>query len=260
MLRLASIAASLSVLVASCAAPCISVEPRLAQLEASGHIAAAAPGNPLQPNDVEGALDLGKDDAAPGVRADFEFGTPHLVVSLASTETDGDGTLTGQLSDDGVVLPIGTDVATDVQLGVYSAIVTFDVVPGAMFELGPGLGVHVVDLDADVRSRNPGNPGTVSLETTVPIPVLALQGGFAYERLRVHGLVSGMHIAADGDEATFYDVDVGARVRLFGNSPSFALGLGWRYTRLDAEYEDDDDNADVDLKLSGPYVGLSIAF
>jgi len=254
------IAVLFAVALAACSAPRVAVEPRVGQPDVSGHVAAAAPGEPLVPNDVEGALDLEQDDAAPGLRADLEFGSPRVVLSWMRSENAGEGTLTGQLSDDGIVLPVGTDVGTSVDLGLYSALVTFDVVPSETFELGLGFGLHVADLDATVVSRDVGNPGTIRVETTLPIPVLALQAGFELDRLEISGLVSGMYFATDGDEASFYDVDVGARFRILGERVTGSIAAGWRYTRLDAEYEDGDDNADVDLRLSGPYVGITIGF
>lgn len=250
----------LAAALAGCSAPRLAVEPRVARPSVSGHIAVADPGEPLAPNDVEGDLDLEEDDAAPGLRADLEFGSPHVVLAWSRSENGGDGTLTGQISDDGVVLPAGTDVATSVDLGLYSALVTFDLVPSEAFELGVGFGLHVADLEATVVSSDAGNPGTVRLDTTIPIPVLALQAGFEVGRFEVSGLVSGLYYAADGDEATFYDIDLGARFRVLGESSSLWLAAGWRYTRLDAEYEDSDDEADVDLRLSGPYLGLTVSF
>ncbi len=252
--------ALVAALVSACSAPRIAIEPRIGQPDVSGHVAAASPGQPLLSNDVEGALSLDQDDAALGLRADFEFGSPHLVLAWTRSENEGDGTLTGELSDDGVVLPVGTDVATNIDLGLFSGILTFDVLPTETFELGLGFGVHVVDLDGDVVSRDGGNPGTIQIETTLPIPVLALQAGVDLGRFEVSGLLSGMTFHADGDEATFYDFDVGARFQLFGDTLTGSIAAGWHYTRLDAEYEDEDDNADVDLRLSGPYLGFQIAF
>lgn len=252
--------AAFALLITGCSAPQFAVEPRLDQPAISGQVAVAEPGQPLQSNDVESALDLGSDDSAFGARADVRFGSPHIVLSFLGSDFEGEGTLTGQLSDDGVVLPAGTQVGTDVEFGLYSGVMTFDMVPSDTVEVGLGFGLYVADLDATVVSRDAGNPGTIDLETTLPIPVLALQAAIELGSFDLRGLVSGMHLQIDGDEATFYDLDFGARYRLFDSGVSGSIGLGWRYSRLDAEYEDDDDNASVDLRLSGPYLGITIAF
>ncbi|MCY2959892.1 MAG: hypothetical protein NTY35_06970 [Planctomycetota bacterium] len=254
------VATLLAAALAGCSAPRLAVEPRVARPSVSGHVASAAPGDPLTSNDIAGDLNLEEDDAAPGVRADLEFGSPHVVLAWSRSENEGDGTLTGQIADDGVVLTAGTDVATSVDLGLFSALVTFDLVPSETFELGLGFGLHVADLEADVVSREVGNPGRVRLDTTIPIPVLALQAGAEFGRFEISGLLSGIYYAADGDEATFYDVDLGARFRILGESVAGSIAAGWHYTRLDAEYADSNDNADVDLRLSGPYLGLTISF
>lgn len=245
---------------AACSSPSFSVEPRVGRLEPTGHLAAAAPGDDPVTNDVEAALNLEADDASPGIRADIEFGSPHLVLAWMGSASEGDGTLTGQLSDDGVTLGAGTDVATEFNLWVASGIVTFDFVPSDTVEVGLGLGVHVVDLDATVTSRDSGNPGEIGLETTLPVPVIALQAGVEIGRFELSGLVSGMDYSSSGDSATFLDFDVGARFRILGERVTGSIALGWRYSRLDAEYEDEDDNADVDLRISGPYIGIAIGF
>ncbi len=251
---------ALGLLAVGCSSPRVSIEPRLAQPAVSGNVAAAAPGQPLQSNDVEGALDLGRDDTAFGARADLKFGSPHLVLSLSRDEFEGEGSLTGQLSDNGVVLLAGTDVGTNVDFGIYSGLLTFDLVPSDMVEVGIGFGLHIVDLDARVTSRDGGNPGEIDLQATLPIPVVALQAAVEFGRFEIHGLASGMSIRASGDEATFYDLELGARFRILGEGVTGSIAAGWKYSRLDAEYEDDNDNASVDLRLSGPYIGITIAF
>jgi len=245
---------------AACSTPSASVTPRIGQAEIDGHVAVADSGQTLADNTLDEALGLGKDESAPGLRGDLDFGSPHIVLAWGQTKNGGDGTLTGELSDDGVTLPGGTEVATTVDLDLYTAIVTWDVIPSDMFELGLGFGIHVADLEALVASRDPLTPGSILVDETLPIPVLALQAGFAIGRFDLAALLSGIAVEVDDDEATFYDVDLMARFRFLEKGVSLAIAGGWRFTRLDAEYDDDGDSADVDLKLSGPYLGLTLGF
>ena len=245
---------------AACSTPCGSVLARVGQSDIDGHVAVADSGQPLADNTLDEALGLGKDDSAPGLRADLDFGSPHVVLAWGRTKNGGDGTLTGELSDDDVTLPVGTEVATTVDLHLYTAIATWDVLPSPMFELGLGLGFHVADLEALVASRDPLAPGSILVDQTLPIPVLALQAAFAIDRFDIGALLSGIAVESGSDEAKFYDVDLMARYRFLEQGVSLAIAGGWRFTRLDAEYDDDGDDVDVDMKLSGPYVGLSLGF
>ncbi len=245
---------------AACSAPSASVMPRIGQADIDGHVAVADSGQTLADNSLDEALGLGKDDSAPGLRVDVEAGSPHFVLAWGRTQNGGDGVLTGELSDEGTTLPAGTDVATTIDLDLYSALVTFDVIPSEMFELGFGLGMHFADLEALVASRDPLTPGSILVDETIPIPVLALQAGFAIDRFDVSALLSGIAVEVDGDEATFFDVDLMARFRFLEEGVSLSIVGGWRFTRLDAEYDDGGDSTDVDLELSGPYLGLVLAF
>jgi hypothetical protein len=256
-LRLASVVLAAC---AACSAPSALVTPRVGQMDIDGHVAVSDSGMVLADNSLDDALGLEKDEASPGVRADVRAGVPHFVFAWGNPDNGGDGTLTAEISDDGTTLPVGTEVATNIDLDLWSALVTFDVIPTEMFELGLGLGIHLADLEALIASRDPLTPGSILVDEAFPIPVLAVQGGFVLGQFDVSALVSGIAVEVDDDEAMFLDVDLMARFKLIDSGVSGSIALGWRYTHLDAEYEQDGDSADVDLELSGPYVAITIGF
>jgi len=251
----------LAVLIPGCAAPSFQLMPRYGTSAISGSSAVVAEGVDLQANDVEDSLGLDEDSSVPGVRFDADFGLPTLTLAAQWSDFSGEGTLETEISEGGVTIPAGADVATDLDFDVYSLLYTFDVIPSDQFELGLGLGVHLIDLFARVESREPGIDDEVTVDEAVPFPVVALRGGLAFDPFELSAVFSGLTVKVDGDEATFYDLDVSARWWFAGGERfSGALAVGWRQTILEAEYDDEGDAADLDLEFAGPYVGLVLGF
>ncbi len=243
--------------LSSCGAPSFGVTPRLGKLDIDGEIGVQSAGVSAT-NSVE-SLGLVEDDSVFGARVDLDWGGVHVTASGQSSTHDGDGVLEAELSQGGTTITAGTAVASELDIGLYSGVVTFDLLPTDNFELGLGLGVSVADFDTSFTDETTGD--RIATDEVVPIPVLAARGGFALGPVDVSVLAAGMAVAIDGDEATYIDLDAVARVRVLGSGDRFTgwLALGWRQVELDAEYEDDGE-AELDLEFSGPYFGLVFAF
>ncbi len=242
--------------LASCSAPQFTVAPSLGRFEPEGDVSYIDTTQPLPAtldNSVED-LDLAESENTLGVRADFKFGLPHLTLSTQASSWDGNGTLNADFGG----IPASTAVDTELDLALHRLALTFDVLPSDMFELGLGFGVTVADVEAQVTDS--GNTLTESADEIAPLPVLALRAGVRVWRLDFEALLSGMSIDYDGDEATYLEADLNAKLALFGapGSANGSLVVGWRQIDLDVEYDDGDAAAAVDLSFSGPYFGLQL--
>jgi hypothetical protein len=69
-------------------------------------------------------------------------------------------------------------------------------------------------------------------------------------------------VTFDGNLVRVVDADIAASYRFLGGEERFSLAgtLGWRYARIQADYEDGDDNVRLDMTLDGPYIGLTVGF
>lgn len=244
--------------LAACSAPQITVAPSLGQFEPEGDVSYIDTSLPLPAtvNNSVDDLDLAESEDTWGVRADLKFGAPHLTISTQASSWSGDGTLSADFGG----IPATTDVATDLDLALHRFALTFDVLPTDMFELGLGFGVTVADIEAQVTDT--ANSLTESADEVAPIPVLALRAGARVWRLDFEALICGMTVDYDGDEATYLEADLNAKLALFGSPGSVngSLMVGWREVQLDVEYDDTDAAAAVDLTFSGPYFGLQVGF
>lgn len=246
--------------VASCAAPQFSVAPTYGTLEPKGDMSYVSSGAAVANNSIDS---LGLDDAEGtlGLRADFKWGSPHLTLATQSASWDGDGTLQADFGG----ISAGVPVDTELDLGLHRMVLTFDVLPTSNFELGLGFGVTVADIEAQVTKPadvpNPGDPRlTESADEVAPIPLLALRAGVRVWKIDLEALVSGLSVSFDEGDATYVEADLNGSLQFFG-APGGVAGsvmLGWRHIDIDVEYEDADNDAQVDVRFSGPYFGLKL--
>jgi hypothetical protein len=209
-------------------------------------------------NDLD-SIGIEDTEGAFGLRADFKWFLPHVTVTTQKTEWSGNGTLDNDISEGGVTIPAGTAVSSDLDLGIHKAVLTFDLLPTDNFELGIGFGVTALDFNASVR--DPGSNAKVSTDETVPLPLLAARAGVGLGRFHAEGLLAGIAYQSGGDDVQYVDLDLAARVDLFGSvgfTGSFVLG--YRYIGLDAKYSSSGDDIRADMTFTGPYVGLAFGF
>jgi hypothetical protein len=240
----------------ACALPQLDVQPRYGLLALDGEVGASSTGITGRADLEEAGLD--DDEGAPGLRADFKWGAPHLILMGGQTGFDGRGMLTADIELDGVTIPAGTTVDSELDLTQYTGLIVFDLVPGKTFELGLGFGATLIDFDFDVQDV--GTMARVTSDESVPIPLLAANAGIHFFSLEGTLLISGMSASYDDYDGTYLDIDASLRWHLLGgkNHLRSSLMFGWRQTEVDVEYEDGSDDVEADFTLSGPYVGLEI--
>jgi hypothetical protein len=240
-----------------CAVPQVAVEPRYGPVDIEGEVGISS-GSTSATNDVD-AVGIEDDDGAFGLRGDFKWGSPHLSVDLQQSVHDGDGVLEADLSQGGVTIPAGTAVETDFELGLYSAYLTFDLIPGD-FELGLGFGVAGVDLDFESTDQTTGE--SIATDELLPVPMLAGRAGIGLGPVDLEALVGAMAYDSGDTDVTLVDGHASGRWRILGDGDrmSGALVGGLRYVMIDAEYEDGSDDVSGDLEVLGPFVGLRLQF
>lgn len=244
----------LLILTAGCSAPHFALEPTYGRLESKGDISLTEVGQPRAANSLD-RMGLAERDESFGLRADFEWGAPHLTLGTQRGEWAGAGTV----DEFGAITGSAVAVDSRAELGFHRALLTFDVLPLPMLELGLGLGVSAVDVEAQVVDALDSR--REEIDEFVPIPVLAARLGLAVWRLEFEALAAGMGIEISGDEAVYFDLDLAARFALARGGPLEALlSLGYRRIDLDLEYEDDGEKGEVDVVVDGLYVGLRLAF
>jgi len=251
-------AAALVLLLSSCVS--VSAIPRFGRLDLDGEVGIndASSGSSASNSISDTGLD--DDRSVPGARVDLEAAGMTTTFQLSSSSHGGTGTLTADLDDGTTSIPAGSTVRSDLDLLLGEAIVTWDFVPGDTVELGLGFGATLFDVDAQFQDTGSGD--TISTDEVLPLPLLAARVGVALGDFDVSLLAGGFAIEIDDDDATFVDVDLMARWKVFGAAGRRvgAIVLGYRHVELDLDYDDDDAAVELDLELSGPYLGFSLGF
>lgn len=205
---------------------------------------------------------LGLDDSVTAFspRADLHVGPLDWTFDYAAADFSGTGTTSAEIELDGATIAAGTAVESDMDLAVWRATGTWDLVPTDFATVGIGLGLAAVDIDASIV--DPSAIVSVSADEIVPVPYAALRGGLDWGDLEAEALLGLVAVDIDEYEASYVDLDLFVRYHVFGGSTraSIAVLLGYRLVDLDAEYEDGDDRVAIDTTLSGPYLGATVTF
>lgn len=200
-----------------------------------------------------------QDDSTFSPRADFEWGGFHVSASQSTTDHSGSGQVDATIEYNGVTISGGENVQTDFELGLTNVLMTWDVIPGDMVEIGLGVGAMLMDFDANIMSTdNPGND--VTLDEQFPIPMIVGRAGLEVAGFDLEGVLGGLSVNIDGDEATVLDLDVGLSYELvdIGGAVMGHIMVGYRSFDIDVQYDDDDGEVDFDSSFSGPYFGISL--
>jgi hypothetical protein len=247
---------AVGIVLAACA-PSLSLTPRLERLDLDGEIGIEEGTTGSAATTSFDTLGMDEGENVLGGRLDLAGAGGHLTLSYQASEHAGRGALAADVSSDGVTIPAGSTVDSDLELGIGEVIVTWDLVPGDTFEAGLGLGASVLSFDARLEEVSTGN--VVAESETLPIPVLALRLGVNVGRFDGSLLLGGIGIQVDDDRAAYFDLDAAGRWRFLGGgvSPHGELVVGYRWIELDVDYESDSAAVDAEVTLQGPYVGVS---
>jgi hypothetical protein len=246
------------VLCASCAAPRLSVSTAAARFSLEGDFAAAQ-GASLEASDTD-ALGLGDPETSVIPRVDADWAGTHLSLAGTFASFEGAGKVQGTLTIDGETISGGTPVDSRFDLGAYSGVITWDVLPVGPLELGLGVGLTLVALEIDVTAESTGV--RVGTDESFPVPLFAGRVGFEGSRFNLGASVGAIDVAVSDGELTLTDVDVFGELALFGvgRRPLGWLVGGYRSFEVGAQYDDGDSRVDADLGVSGPYLGLRLSF
>ena len=243
----------------SCRAPSLNASAHYGRVGLAGGILADA--TPGAGTNSWSELGLGSSEGAPGATFDSEWGISHLSISTSQSHFRGTGSISSDIEIAGDTISVGSDVESDLDFRVSSALLTWDLMPSE-FDFELGLGLAVLDLDMELQDTLTSTE--VTTDESLPIPVLAARVGLTNGPWEAEATLAGLDVEVDGTSAVFFDLDAQARYHLIKGT-DLAVGadrldayflLGYRATDLDLE----DDQTQISLDLSGPYIGLRMSF
>jgi hypothetical protein len=179
------------------------------------------------------------------IRADYLELDQHGTTTLSRPVVFGDQ-----------VFRSGDRVNSALQWRVMGLTWTYAIIQNDRFELGAGLGVHVMDLD--VRANVPARFASFETSTAGALPTPALEAAVRITR-RFSFTARGqyLHAARNGTSGVMTDIHADAQFRW---APNFAIGAGYSLVRLRLETNSDSDPGMLGIRLHGPEVFVRASF
>jgi len=235
------------------AAPSLAITPAAALISLDGEIGAAQAGDPGTTSFE--ALGLGGTDTATYPRADLGWLGMNLSLTGLTAEFEGRGTLAAPIAIDGGSIPGGTEVDTQLTFRTISAVFSRSFFEESPVQVGLGLGFTLLDLDLDMRSTS--GPETVTSREALPIPVLAGRLAWTNWPFNIGGTLGAISLSYADYDLTVLDLDVYASMDFLYVAQFVA---GYRLFDVDGIFDTGSSTVALDARLSGPYVGLRVAF
>jgi hypothetical protein len=183
------------------------------------------------------------------------------------TGYSGSGVLADDLTMEGVELRFDEgDVSTDLELGLYGFRWLKHVSSDGQLKVNLGASLVLAELDLDFEQQIV-DPGTGDLtgevkstgrDVLLPIPLPALDLVYDHEDFDAHFLLSGMKVWAH--EASGHVIELDFHVSIPVLDDLGELVLGYRELELELEHSGDDERAEIDVSLNGPYLAYRVSF
>jgi hypothetical protein len=206
-----------------------------------------------------GEQDLGLDDEANQGRMELmlRMKDRHRVrIDYLKLDRYGENTLTRPIVYRNTTYATNDRVLSDFNVRMLGLTYAFSALRREKFEIGVGLGLHIVEAQAasEVRARNVNEEGSgVGI-----LPTLAVDGTWRISsRWALTGRAQYLEVSAADIEGTFADYHVDVQYRWRRN---LAIGLGWSKLTLDVDVTSNDLPGLVNIDAAGPELFFRVSF
>lgn len=174
---------------------------------------------------------------------------PNIRIGSTSLSTTGSTTVTNQFDYNGQTFTASAPVTSTLNLDHTEVALYWNILDNVV---GFDLGLNIKFFDGRVQLDAPSIPASVNeaFDETVPMLYAGLQIELPYG-LQLAGDIS--YLSFDGSSFT----DTLVRLRW---TSDFLLGVELGYRSFVIDYEDTSANEYVDIDVSGPYLGVHLAF
>jgi len=200
--------------------------------------------------DLEDTLGVDTGEKIAGFEGFVKFLGSRIEFGYSNSDYEGSTTLGSDLIIDGTTFSAGELTRTKVSFDHYKLMYGFDF-NFKVVNVGFLVGAHVLDIEQKVVS----SAGTLAQDDLrAPVPAVGVSlGVHPVSRMAIHGELTGFSATFSGVDVTLVDGFAGIDVYVI---PNLGLSAGYRYLRIDAT-DDDEDNS-FDLRQAGPYVGIAL--
>ncbi|MCP4649805.1 MAG: hypothetical protein GY853_06975 [PVC group bacterium] len=201
--------------------------------------------------------DLGIDDSEtiPSLKASVDLPLfPEVIVSYFTIDGSGSKNITKALSFKGINYTAATNVTSSYDITHFEGLLAWSFLNQDFTKLGVVLGVKYFEVETSLKDNTTGI--TKKEDVAGPVPVVGIIGAVGLPgNVKLETLARGVVLEVGDVDAALFDVDLGLH---YDFNKFFRASLGYRYFSIDAE--DSKENDTVDVKFTGPYIGLTGSF
>lgn len=217
------------------------------------------PGIPLSGTALSGAHDLGYQPSENDGSVELMFrlrDRNRLTANYLELDESGTTTLTRPIVFGTQVFNTGDSVSSSLQWRVMGLTWTYAIFQNDRFELGAGLGVHLMDLDA--RGTVPARFASYETSIAGALPTPALEAMVRItRRISVTARGEYLHATIHGTSGALENLHADAQFRLV---PNFAIGAGYSVIRLKLDSITQGQPGLVGIRLRGPELFVRASF
>lgn len=231
--------------------------------QAEGKFSSNKDGRPTTSVDLD---DLGLDDnlVTPAFGAHFNFGKKWTMrLDYFGYHDDANNTAEFDFDFGNGIFPIGAELYSNLDLDVYVINLAYNLYSTERGKFGVGLGVHLADIDIKVSSQIKVDGSNIpvqedAIDFTAPLPNLYMAGAYACtDRFLLRYGGGWMSLNYDDYEGQLFFANAALEYWFFQNA---GLGFGYRYLKVDIDYDPGNKKEKYDVKLPGPMIYAIFGF
>ncbi len=209
-------------------------------------------------------LGLDENELSPIAGFNFTFGKRwKLRFDYFGYHDDSKTTADFSFDFDGVIFPVGASIDSSLDLDFYVLNLAYNFIHTEQARFGVGIGIHAADLNLKISGKITVAGNEISLgegqeDFLAPIPNLYAHGAYAFtDRFLIRyggGWLSLSYGDFDGSLYTAYAFLEYWPFQYVG------FGLGYRYFRVDVDYDPGNKTEKIDVRFPGPVFYLTAGF
>lgn len=201
--------------------------------------------------------DLGMDDpdSFPAFKASIDLPfLPELVVSYFSFDGISSKNITQTFTYKGKSYSASNNVASSYEITQYEAYLRWNLLNLDAGKLGILIGSKYFEVETELKDNTVGFMESESVSG--PVPIVGFGGEIKLPaKFRIDGIVRGLVLEINDIDAKMFDIETALH---YDFNRFVRATAGYRYFLIDAE--DTSTNDTVDIKFSGPYLGVTASF
>jgi len=202
---------------------------------------------------------LGLTDRADQFRAELMFRLEdrnRLRVNWLDLRRSGDTIATENIQYATETFLVGEEVKSELDYREMDLTYTYSFLRYKRFELGAGLGVQLVEAEADAEV--PNTPKFANFSGAVPFATPAIDTTYLIAKhWSLNARAQYLHLTISSTSALYEDFHSDLQYRW---KPNLAIGLGFEYQEISLDLEKNNPAGLIRLKLDGPEVSLRASF